>query len=123
MTAGGCAAPSGAMRKRLLRSEDGIALVMALGITVVLIIFVASMIAYTTLELARGATLSSADLMATQYAEAGLNAAYSMIVSQNTTSRRQSDRREPARLQRRRRRGRHDRPVELHEPDRRRSSA
>jgi len=39
------------MSKRL-RQEDGIALVMALGITVVLIIFVASMISYTSLELA-----------------------------------------------------------------------
>ena len=33
---------------RRLREEDGIALVMALGITVVLIIFVASMISYTS---------------------------------------------------------------------------
>ena len=35
------------MRERL-RNEEGIALVMALGITVVLIIFVTSMIGYTT---------------------------------------------------------------------------
>ena len=72
------------MRERL-RNEDGIALVMALGITVVLIIFVASMIAYTTSG-QRGATLGSADLQARQYAEAGLNSAYSLIVSANTVS-------------------------------------
>jgi Tfp pilus assembly protein PilX len=72
------------MRERL-RNEDGIALVMALGITVVLIIFVASMIAYTTSG-QRGATLGSADLQARQYAEAGLNSAYSFIISANTVS-------------------------------------
>jgi Tfp pilus assembly protein PilX len=72
------------MRERL-RNEDGIALVMALGITVVLIIFVASMIAYTTSG-QRGATLGSADLQARQYAEAGLNSAYSLIISANTVS-------------------------------------
>ncbi len=72
------------MRERL-RNEDGIALVMALGITVVLIIFVASMIAYTTSG-QRGATLGSADLQARQYAEAGLNSAYSLIVSSASIS-------------------------------------
>ena len=72
------------MSKRL-RQEDGIALVMALGITVVLIIFVASMISYTSSN-SRAATKSSADLMATQYADAGLNAAYSIIVNQNVIS-------------------------------------
>lgn len=72
------------MSKRL-RHEDGIALVMALGITVVLIIFVASMISYTSSNL-RAATLSSGDLIAKQYADAGLNAAYSIIVNQNVTS-------------------------------------
>jgi Tfp pilus assembly protein PilX len=68
-----------------LRQEDGIALVMALGITVVLIIFVASMISYTSSN-SRAAQLSSSDLMATQYAEAGLNTAYSIIVNQKVTA-------------------------------------
>lgn len=72
------------MIKRL-RKEDGIALVMALGITVVLIIFVASMISYTSSN-SRAARLSAGDLMALQYADAGLNAAYSIIVNQNVTS-------------------------------------
>ena len=48
---------------RRFRNEDGIALVMALGITVVLIIFVTSMITYTTSS-QRGANQSSADLQA-----------------------------------------------------------
>jgi Tfp pilus assembly protein PilX len=72
------------MRERM-RNEEGIALVMALGIMVVLIIFVASMIAYTTAG-QRAATLGSADLQARQYAEAGLNSAYSLIVSANTVT-------------------------------------
>ena len=59
------------MRKRLL-NEDGIALVMALGITVVLIIFVASMIGYTTSN-SRASQVSAADLLARQYAEAGFS--------------------------------------------------
>jgi Tfp pilus assembly protein PilX len=67
-----------------LRQEDGIALVMALGITVVLIIFVTSMISYTSSN-SRAARLSTSDLMARQYADAGLNAAYSMIVNQKAT--------------------------------------
>ena len=71
------------MRERL-RNEDGIALVMALGITVVLIIFVTSMITYTTSS-QRGANQSSADLQARTYAEGGLNTAYSIIVSANTS--------------------------------------
>ncbi|MDX6442746.1 MAG: hypothetical protein QOE43_2475 [Gaiellaceae bacterium] len=70
---------------RRLRQEDGIALVMALGITVVLIIFVASMISYTSSN-SRASTKSSGDLMAMQYADAGLNAAYSIIVNQNVIS-------------------------------------
>src|SRR5258708_4539696 len=72
------------MSKRLLQ-EDGIALVMALGITVVLIIFVASMIDYTSSN-SRAARLSSSQLTALQYADAGLNTAYSIIVNQNVTS-------------------------------------
>ena len=72
------------MMKRL-RQEDGIALVMALGITVVLIIFVASMIDYTSSN-SRAARLSSSQLTALQYADAGLNTAYSIIVNQNATN-------------------------------------
>jgi len=53
------------MSKRL-RQEDGIALVMALGITVVLIIFVASMIDYTSAN-SRASRLSSSQLTALQY--------------------------------------------------------
>ena len=73
-----------AMRGRL-RQEEGIALVMALGITVVLIIFVASMISYTSSN-SRASTLSSADLMAHQYADAGLNTAYSILQNQTVVS-------------------------------------
>ena len=65
-----------------LRQEDGIALVMALGITVVLIIFVASMITYTTSN-QRSTSLSGADLQARTYAEGGLNTAYSIIWNTN----------------------------------------
>jgi Tfp pilus assembly protein PilX len=64
-----------------LRQEDGIALVLALGITSVLIIFVASMIDYTTSN-SRAARLSSISLSAMQYADAGLNTAYSILVNQ-----------------------------------------
>jgi Tfp pilus assembly protein PilX len=72
------------MSKRL-RQEDGIALVMALSITVVLIIFVASMISYTSSN-SRAAVKSSADLTAKQYAEAGLNGAYSILQNQTVVS-------------------------------------
>ena len=72
------------MSKRL-RQEEGIALVMALSITVVLIIFVSSMISYTSSN-SRAARLSANDLIALQYADAGLNAAYSTVVNQNVTS-------------------------------------
>ena len=68
-----------------LRREDGIALVMALGITVVLIIFVASMIDYTSSN-TRASRLSAGDVMALQYGEAGLNAAYSILQNQVSTS-------------------------------------
>jgi Tfp pilus assembly protein PilX len=68
-----------------LQQEDGIALVMALGITVVLIIFVASMIDYTSSN-SRASRLSSSQLTALQYADAGLNTAYSIIVNQKVTA-------------------------------------
>jgi Tfp pilus assembly protein PilX len=72
------------MSKRL-RQEDGIALVMALSITVVLVIFVASMISYTSSN-SRAAVKSSADLTAKQYAEAGLNGAYSILQNQTVVA-------------------------------------
>lgn len=71
--------------RRLLRQEDGIALVIALGITVVLIIFVASMISYTSSS-GRSAQVSSADLMALHNAEAGLSTAYSIIENQTVVA-------------------------------------
>jgi Tfp pilus assembly protein PilX len=70
---------------RRLRNEDGIALVMALGITVVLVIFVAAMITFTSAG-GRNAQLSSADVQARQYADAGLNTAYSILENQLTVS-------------------------------------
>jgi Tfp pilus assembly protein PilX len=68
--------------KRRLRQEDGIALVMALGMMLVLSIMVFAMISYTTSG-QRSAKLSSSSVMSTHYAEAGTNAAYSLISSQN----------------------------------------
>ena len=69
------------MRGRL-RQEDGIALVMALSMTVVLSIMVFAMISYTTSG-QRSSQLSSSTVMATHYAEAGTNAAYSVLSTQN----------------------------------------
>jgi Tfp pilus assembly protein PilX len=66
-----------ALRKRLLE-EEGIALVMALGITVVLIIFVASMISYTS-ESSRNSNLSRSRVTAQSIAEGGISAAASII--------------------------------------------
>jgi Tfp pilus assembly protein PilX len=70
---------------RRIRDEEGIALVMALGITVVLIIFVASMISFTSSN-GRSARISAADVQALQYAEAGLNTAYSILQNQTVVS-------------------------------------
>jgi Tfp pilus assembly protein PilX len=70
---------------RRIRNEDGIALVMALGITVVLIIFVAGMITFTSSG-GRAAQLSAGDVQARQYADAGLNSAYSMLNYQLTAT-------------------------------------
>jgi hypothetical protein len=72
------------MSKRL-RQEDGIALVMALGITVVLIIFVASMVTYVTGGLSASNT-SKARVSASALAEAGVNAALSKLASQLDSS-------------------------------------
>jgi Tfp pilus assembly protein PilX len=63
--------------KRVLR-EEGIALVMALGITVVLIIFVASMISYTS-ENSRNANVSNSRLGALVLAESGIASAVSIL--------------------------------------------
>ena len=68
------------MSKRL-RQEEGIALVMALGITVVLIIFVASMVTYVTGGVSASNT-SKARVSASALAEAGVNAAISKLASQ-----------------------------------------
>jgi len=70
---------------RRIRNENGIALVMALGITVVLIIFVAGMITFTSSG-GRAAQLSAGDVQARQYADAGLNSAYSMLNYQLTAA-------------------------------------
>jgi Tfp pilus assembly protein PilX len=64
--------------RRVLREEDGIALVMALGITVVLIIFVASMISYTS-ENSRNANTSDSRLNALALAESGIASAVSIL--------------------------------------------
>jgi Tfp pilus assembly protein PilX len=72
------------MSKRL-RQEEGIALVVALGITVVLIIFVASMVVYVTGGLSASNT-SKARVSASDLAEAGVNAAISKLASQLDSS-------------------------------------
>ena len=72
------------MTKRL-RQEEGIALIMALGITVVLVIFVSAMITFTSSS-GRAAQLSASDVSARQFADAGLNSAYSMVQYQLTVS-------------------------------------
>lgn len=65
------------MTKRL-RQEDGFALVIALGITVVLTIFVASMIGYTSAS-SRNSDVSGSRLDARGVAESGIAAAASVI--------------------------------------------
>ena len=67
-----------------LRREDGFALVLALALIVVFSIVTASAITYTTTN-QQSAGRSSADLQALQYAEAGLNGAYSTIVNANSS--------------------------------------
>jgi Tfp pilus assembly protein PilX len=65
------------MSKRL-RQEEGIALVMALSITVVLIIFVASMISYTS-QSSRNSNVSRSRLVAQTISESGIGVAASII--------------------------------------------
>ena len=69
-----------ALSKRL-RREDGIALVMALGMTVVMIIFVASMVSYVTANSTQSST-SKARVSAYTLAEAGMNDAISKLYAQ-----------------------------------------
>jgi Tfp pilus assembly protein PilX len=69
-----------ALGKRL-RQEEGIALVMALSITVVMIIFVASMVTYVTSNSVAGNT-SKGRASAYTLAEAGINDAISKIYAQ-----------------------------------------
>jgi Tfp pilus assembly protein PilX len=69
---------------RRLRQEDGFALLLALGITIVLAILVTSMISYTSSG-QRAAQLSTADGQAAYYGEGGTSAAYSMLVKTNST--------------------------------------
>jgi hypothetical protein len=70
--------------RKFLAKEDGIALVVALGITIVLAILVTSMISYTSSG-QRSAQKSSADVQATHYAESALASAYSIVVKENST--------------------------------------
>jgi Tfp pilus assembly protein PilX len=78
--------PSRRARGRLrLTAEDGIALVMALGITLVLGILVFAMISYTTAG-QRSAQASAGNVLAGQYAESGLGTAYSVIYNQTAVS-------------------------------------
>jgi Tfp pilus assembly protein PilX len=64
--------------RRLLRQEEGIALLMALGFTVVLVILVSSMIAYTSSG-SRNSNISRSRVAAQSLAEAGIAAAASII--------------------------------------------
>ena len=72
------------MRARLrLQDESGFALVVALGVTIVMTIFVVSVISYTTSN-QRSAQLSSDDVQAVHYAEGALNGAFSILNHVNT---------------------------------------
>ncbi len=69
---------------RRLRQEDGFALLLALGITVVLAILVTSMISYTSSG-QRAARMSAADTQAGYFSESALSSAYSKLVKVNST--------------------------------------
>lgn len=71
------------MSERLWR-EDGFALVLALAVVLVFGILTAAAISYTTSN-QQGAHTSADDLQALQYAEAGLNDAYSTLVHANSS--------------------------------------
>lgn len=85
-TAGAGAEPSASPTSSLtqLRREDGIALVMALGVLVVMAIVTASALAFTTSG-QHSAGVSQADLQAKTYAESGLNGVHSLLTRQSTT--------------------------------------
>lgn len=68
--------------KRLLRQEDGFALVLALGMCVVLIISVTAIVQYTTSN-GHASVGSAVTLKAQGYAEAGLQEAYSVLNAAN----------------------------------------
>jgi hypothetical protein len=70
------------MRARL-QDESGFALVVALGVAIVMTIFVVSVISYVTSN-QRSAQISSADLQAAHYAEGALNGAFSILNHVNT---------------------------------------
>lgn len=75
--------PNSAVIDRLRKEEAGIALVFALAFIVVFSIATAAAISYTTTN-NENASRSAADLQALQYAQAGLNDAYSTIVNANS---------------------------------------
>lgn len=68
--------------RRLLRQEDGIALLMALGLCVVFAISVVGIVQYTTSN-GHASNRSASSTAARSYAEAAINEAYSMIVAAN----------------------------------------
>ena len=67
-----------------LGADDGIALVMALGILVVTSILATSAMGFAASG-QHHAVMEQADLQARSYAEAGLNSAYSLLTQQSTT--------------------------------------
>jgi len=69
---------------RILQRDDGFALVLALACIVVFGILTTAAISYTTSN-QQGAVESAGDLQALQYAEAGLNDAYSMLEHANSS--------------------------------------
>jgi Tfp pilus assembly protein PilX len=71
--------------KSRLRQEDGIALVLALGFMLVLSIMVFGMVSYVTSN-QHNAQNSNSDEIARGYAEAALDAAYSRLQYENTSS-------------------------------------
>jgi len=70
--------------KRLRPDERGFALVLALGVMIVLAIVVTAVIDYTSSN-SRSTAFDQAKQSATQYAEAGMSAAYSILNYKNTT--------------------------------------
>ena len=71
------------MKERFLRQETGFALVFALLACVVLTVAATSVITYATSN-QHSSTISGSSTKASEYAEAGLNSAYSVIIHANT---------------------------------------